>query len=146
MVSILWAPEERGTHCWRLPWGKIHPLFALKSSGLEQGSCAHPVKGGKAAKLREVKQTHEHSQPSVQDPVLRGSPHQIKSSLRTALALPLDLSVCSLGDKPWKLLWEPWVFSFPASAPIHTDQWPSWGWTGQDKKRQWTPAAVKLLC
>lgn len=30
------------------------------------------------------------------------------------------------------------MFSFPASAAIHTDQWPSWGWTGQDVTQEYS--------
>lgn len=100
MVYILHAPEERAHAAGAFLEEKSHPTFGTQVIRTRTRQLCSSSKGGKAGKLREVKQTYEHSQPFVQDRVLRGSPHQIKSSLRTALALPLDLSVCSLGDKP----------------------------------------------
>lgn len=93
---MLCAPEERAHAAGAFLEEKSHPSFCTQVIRTR----TRQLDGAEGGKLREVKQTYEHSQPFVQDPVLRGSPHQIKSSLRTALALPLDLSVCSLGDKP----------------------------------------------
>lgn len=69
------VPLRKG-HTLLVPSWRKNPtlLFALKSSGPEQGTCAHPVKGGKAGKLREVKQTYEHSQPLCKTLCLGAAP------------------------------------------------------------------------
>lgn len=56
MFYILGGPEERAHTAGASLQANPTPLFAPKPPGPEQGSGAHPVKGGKAGKLREVKQ------------------------------------------------------------------------------------------
>lgn len=66
-------PEERARAIGASAEKNPTHFFALKSSRQEQGNCAHSVKGVKAEKLKEVKQTYEDFQPFVQDAVLTGN-------------------------------------------------------------------------